>query len=71
MQAFRTETILSQDGILTVKGIPFRAGEKVEIIILKLQPNPVGSERYPLRNKPIRYLAPYESVAEEDWDAMK
>ncbi len=28
MQTFRTETVLSQGGVLTVRGVPFRAGEK-------------------------------------------
>jgi hypothetical protein len=71
MQAFRTETILSQDGILTVTDVPFRAGEKVEIIIFRLRQCPMDAERYPLRGKPIRYLAPYESVAEDDWNALQ
>jgi pyruvate-formate lyase-activating enzyme len=26
--------------------------------------------RYPLRGKPLRYVMPLESVAEEDWDAL-
>jgi|YNPNPStandDraft_1061719.scaffolds.fasta_scaffold14842_3 hypothetical protein len=71
MQTFRTEAVLSQDGILTVRGVPFRTGEKVEVIILRLHHRPVGVERYPLRGKPIRYLAPYESVAEDDWNALQ
>jgi len=71
MQAFRTETILSQDGVLTVTDVPFRAGEKVEIIIFRLHQCPMDAERYPLRGKPIRYLAPYESVAEDDWNALQ
>ena len=71
MQAFRTEAILSQNGVLIVRGVPFRAGQKVEIIILGPHPRSVGAERYPLRGKPIRYLAPFESVAEEDWNALR
>jgi len=33
MQAYRTETTLTQDGTLTVSNLPLRAGEAVEIII--------------------------------------
>lgn len=68
MQAYRTETTLSQDGKLSVKGLPFRKGDKVEVIILtqKAEPSP---KHYPLRGKPFQDEKPFDSVAEEDWDA--
>ena len=64
MQAYRVETVVAQDGTLTIGGIPFRVGEKVEVIILCRSHEPEERERYPLRGKPVRYLAPFESVAE-------
>lgn len=71
MQAFRIETVLSQNGVLVLRGVPFHAGDKVEVIILSLGRKQAGVERYPLRGKPIRYLAPFESVAENDWNALQ
>lgn len=35
MNAYKIETILSEDGILTLKGLPFHAGDAVEVIILE------------------------------------
>jgi hypothetical protein len=71
MQAYRIETVVAQDGTLTIRGIPFRAGEKVEIIILSHSHKPKERECYPLRGKPVRYLAPFESVAENDWEVLQ
>ncbi len=71
MEAYRFETIVTQDGTLIVKGIPFRAGEKVEVIIFSHFRKPEDMKRYPLRGKPVRYLAPFESVAEDDWEVLR
>lgn len=34
MQAYRVETTVSQDGILTLENLPLQAGETIEVIIL-------------------------------------
>ena len=34
MQAHRAETTLSEDGVITLRDIPFRRGESVEVIVL-------------------------------------
>ncbi|MEJ5199371.1 MAG: hypothetical protein WHX53_10645 [Anaerolineae bacterium] len=67
MQTYRTETIVSPDRVLTVRGVPFRAGEKVEVIVLSSSRKRETREHYPLRGKPIRYVAPFDSVAEGEW----
>lgn len=71
MQAYRVETVVPQNGTLTIRGVPFRAGEKVEVIILSWPRTRDNDERYPLRGKPIRYVAPFGSVAEADWDVLQ
>ncbi|HEX28809.1 hypothetical protein J7M22_16635 [Candidatus Poribacteria bacterium] len=71
MQAYRVETVVAQDGTLTIKGIPFRSGEKVEVIILSRSHELKKEELYSLRGKPIRYLEPFESVAENDWEVLR
>jgi hypothetical protein len=71
MQTYRIETIISQNRVLTIRGVPFRAGEKVEVIILSLPRKGERAERYPLRGKPIHYVAPFDSVAENDWNVLQ
>jgi hypothetical protein len=71
MQDYRVERIVSSDRSLTITGLPFEAGDKVEVII-RSQEHPQGNgERYPLRGKPVRYTGPFRSVAEEDWEALR
>ncbi len=72
MEAYRVETIVAQDGTLVIKGVPFRPGTKVEVIVLGYVPRKgVEETRYPLRGKPIRYVEPFESVAEDEWEVLK
>jgi hypothetical protein len=35
MNAHKVETVLAEDGILILKGLPFRAGDQVEAIVLE------------------------------------
>jgi hypothetical protein len=71
METYRIETIIPQNRVLTIRSVPFRAGQKVEVIIMsRAQPREM-KERYPLHGKPIRYAAPFDSVAETDWNALK
>jgi hypothetical protein len=71
MQAYRLETVIQQDGKLTLNNLPLKAGVAIEVII-RVQPVAISSsDRYPLRGKPIVYLNPMEPVAELDWSAMR
>jgi hypothetical protein len=71
MQAYRVETILQQDGTLTLSNLPLRAGETVEVIVLVQSPVAVERQRYPLRGMPVRYVDPTEPVAQADWEAAQ
>jgi len=71
MQMYRVETTVSDERTLTIKGLPFRAGDKVEVIVRGREREWERSTRYPLRGKPIRYVDPFESVAEDDWGALR
>jgi hypothetical protein len=70
MQAYRTETTISHDGKLSIKGLPFRKGESVEVIVLT-QKRKNMNDNYPLRNKPIEYQEPFASAAQDDWEVIK
>lgn len=62
MQAYRTETVVSEDGSLVLKKVPFQAGDEVEVIVLAREQDNGPEERYPLRGKPIRYDRPTDPV---------
>ncbi|MBR8839294.1 MAG: hypothetical protein DSM106950_36160 [Stigonema ocellatum SAG 48.90 = DSM 106950] len=73
MKAHHLQTILTENGTLTIKDLPFQAGDAVEIII-KEHPSPSPeSNPYPLRGKqPYRYDDPYEpAVPVEDWEVLQ
>jgi hypothetical protein len=70
MQTYQVETIISEEGILTIKGLPLHKGEKVEVIV---KSSSVGNDQknpYPLRGKPVSYKNPFESVAENEWNVI-
>ena len=71
MQVRRMEVEISNNRSLMIKGFPFHPGDKVEVIIRSRTVNREGNERYPLRGKPLRYIDPFDSVAENDWDVLK
>ncbi|MBF2004346.1 MAG: hypothetical protein IGS49_02420 [Chlorogloeopsis fritschii C42_A2020_084] len=76
MNAYKIEVILTEDGTLTLQGLPFHAGDAVEVIILEAKtpqhqaaPKPQSDQnRYPLHDtQPYRYDDPTEPVALEDY----
>lgn len=69
MQAHRTATTLAEDGVITLRDIPFRRGESVEVIVLPVQPAAAAGSRHPLRGTPVTLLAPTEPIADGDWEA--
>jgi hypothetical protein len=71
MQDYRVETTVSSDGALIIKGLPFRPGDRVEVIIRSREHRKGEGKSYPLHGKPIRYTDPFSGVAEEDWEALK
>ena len=70
MQAHRAETTLSEDGVITLRDIPFRRGESVEVIVLPYSAGAAAGSRYPLRGTPVTLLSPTDPVAEADWEAV-
>lgn len=71
MEDYRVETMVSSDGSLTINDVPFRPGDKVQVIIRSQETGKTPEIRYSLRGKPIRYTDPFGSVAEEDWEALR
>ncbi len=63
MQAYRTETVVPQDGELRLKQLPFRPGERVEIIILSRRMEPSDVQAFALKDTVVKYGAPTDPVA--------
>ncbi len=80
MNAHKIDTVLSEDGTLTLQGLPFHAGDAVEVIVLKTKTSqdratmksPSDKNIYPLHDsQPYRYDDPTEPVALEDWEFLQ
>ncbi|MBW4477722.1 MAG: hypothetical protein KME54_12840 [Tolypothrix brevis GSE-NOS-MK-07-07A] len=79
MNAHKIEVVLAEDGTLILRGLPFHAGDSVEVIILeaKTPQHTVASlaspeaNLYPLRGKVVRYDDPTYPVALEDWEVLQ
>jgi len=66
----RIETVLLEDGKLSLDNLPFRAGQTVEVIVLPAA-RPATSAGHPLRGMVLRYDDPTTPEADSDWDFMK
>ena len=69
MEALRVETTVQPDGSLKLEGLPFIAGQPVEVIVLA-RDTASATEPYPLRGTPVTYVAPTEPLSAEDWEAQ-
>ena len=73
MEAYKTDAVVEEDGKVKIMNLPFRRGEELEVILLQRivqRPGRVDRlEPYPLRGEPVKYLDPFGSVAQEDWEA--
>ena len=71
METFRLDTTLTQDGTLTLRDLPFQAGDAVEVIIVSRASASAEHRAYPLRGKVLHYDNPTAPVAQEDWEALQ
>jgi hypothetical protein len=71
MRAYWVEQTLSEDGVLELRALPFRAGEIVEVIILSRKDKVDEGQNFPLKGKVLSYEKPTEPVAQDDWEVAK
>ncbi|MCP5048514.1 MAG: hypothetical protein GY940_15195 [bacterium] len=67
MQTYHIETVVLEEGVVTIEGLPLPPGEKVEVIVKESPSNKDKLNPYPLRGQPLSYDSPFDSVAENDW----
>jgi hypothetical protein len=69
MRAHQVNTVIEDDGIVSVQNVPVRAGERVQVIVLMPDALTTSTDRYPLRGRqPFRSDRPDEPVGEDDWE---
>ncbi len=68
MKVFAYEHTIREDGILSLKNLPFSVGEKIEVVIIPRSKSKAKDKRYPFWGEPITYLNPTEPIAQEDWE---
>jgi hypothetical protein len=72
MNAHRIETSLTENGKLSLKNLPFKKGDEVEIIILDRSSSKTISDADSLTGTVLRYDEPFEpATSVEDWEALK
>ena len=71
MQAVRIETTIGENGEVRLTKLPFKAGERVEVIVLPREMRADIAAGFPLRGVPIAYDRPTDPVAEEEWEALR
>ena len=71
MQVYRIQTVVTQNGDITLQSLPFQPGQDVEVIVLSQSRPPKHQEVYPLRGKPVQYTNPFDGVAVDEWDALE
>ena len=68
MNAHKLAATVKQDGTILLEGLPFHAGDRVEIIILEQ----AKVSHRPLAGSVLRYDDPFDpAVPAEDWEALK
>ena len=76
MNAYKIRSIVMADGSIVLKGLPFRVGKSVEVIVLddtSAQANPALEEPWKsLQGSVTRYDDPFEpAIPLSDWDILQ
>jgi hypothetical protein len=71
VQAHWSETTVGKHGELLLEGLPFEAGQKVEVLVISKAAGSTTPGEPSLRRSVLEYREPLEPVASEDWDALQ
>ena len=76
MNAHKLTATFTEDGKIVLTGLPFHAGDTVEIIVLERPKEHKLSQdeksQYPLEGTVLQYEDPFEpAVSTEDWEVLK
>jgi hypothetical protein len=65
MNAHKIEVVLTEDGTLTLQGLPFHAGDAVEVIILETKTPQQQAQHLPQSSRnlyPLHNTQPYREI---------
>ena len=67
----RSTATVSGDGSITIRDLPFREGEEVDVVVVPHRSlEETSTERSPLRGSVRRYDRPFEPATDaSDWEA--
>jgi hypothetical protein len=68
MEAYRTNAVVHDDGTVVIGNLPFRKGQRLEVILLEQTRVREGAASYALRGEPVTYVDPFDSVAQDEWE---
>lgn len=71
MFIYRVETTISKEKTISLKDLPFAVGYKVKVLVRRCKHERKNHRRYPLRGQPVRYIKPFDSVAEDEWGILR
>jgi hypothetical protein len=71
VQAQWRETTVGEHGELVLTGLPFEAGEPVEVLVVSKAAGSTTAGGQSLRESVLEFREPLEPVASEDWDALQ
>ncbi len=71
MKAHRSNAIVSDNGSITIHGVPFHHGENVEVFVFPFRPKvKYGKGEMPLKGSVLKYERPFDpAVDPEDWSS--
>ena len=69
MQSFYAETVVQEDGKLSLEDLPFLHGQSVQVFISARES--ISAERCPLRGTVLKYERPFDPVAQGEWTAAQ
>ena len=67
MRSFYAETVVQEDGKVTLNHLPFHQGDILHIFISDRQP--ASPERHALHSTVLKYDRPFDPVAHDEWAA--
>ena len=71
MQPYHTTSKISQNGAILITGLPFHAGDEVEVTVESKMTTRGQIFHTPLAGVPVEYIDPFEpAVPPDDWEAM-
>jgi hypothetical protein len=68
---YETSATVDADGSVTLRALPFKAGDRVEVVLVQVERHGVSEQNYPLRGTPYRYDLATEPVAADDWEVAQ